>query len=367
MSPPTEQDILSLRTSLKRCSAETVEAAVRFRSTGDVQELPTIVYGIIERHLPAENARSLADAPDETRLIEDLGVDSLTLLEIVLSIEETVNISIENEELREIATLGQVKAFIAHKIATASDSHALKVNKVRRYTRLEVGVRLPQQPPFFFLEDAEIDGNVVRSRYVIRGDEYFLEGHFKDNPIMPASLVFEAIGQAACLWVLECAPAQLHMELGHNEVLFASIEEAHFYRRAKPGDTIELEAEMIHLRAPLAVFRGTAKLRGQRLAQIENLKLAFGPDIAEHLEKKEQQDADPTILPALAMDDEPAGTEIAATDAPKGFVGKSLTAHADPAAPLPPREPTGSPMVGMAVTPTAPPEVEDDVDRNFGI
>lgn len=349
MSPPTEQDLLTLRTALKRCSPETVEAAVRFRSSGDPQELPVIVYGIIERHLPAENTRRLADAPDDTRLIEDLGIDSLTLLEIVLSIEETVGISIENDELREIATLGQVKEFILHKIATAGDPTAAAAKKVWRYTKLEVTTRLPQQPPFFFLEDAEIDGNFVRSRYIIQGTEPFLEGHFKDNPIMPASLVFEAIGQAACLWVLECAPAQLHMELGHSEVLFASMEEAHFYRRAKPGDTIELEAEMIHLRAPLAVFRGTAKLRGLRLAQIESLKLAFGPDITEHLEKKEQQDADPTILPDLLPDE--AATEVSEADLPKGAVDKSFLAQPDPAAPAPGSKP-----------------VKDDAaDRNFGI
>ncbi len=354
MSPPTEQEINHLRTSLKRCSAETIEAAVRFRTTGDLAELPIVVYGIIERHLPAENTRSLANAPDDTRLIEDLGIDSLTLLEIVLSIEETVGISIENEELREIATLGQVKTFIARKIATASDPTAAAAKKARHYTKLEVTARLPQQPPFFFLEDAEIDGNIVRSRYIIQGTEAFLEGHFKDNPVMPASLVFEAIGQAACLWVLECAPEQLHMELGHSEVLFASIEEAHFYRRAKPGDTIELEAEMIHLRAPLAVFRGTAKLRGQRLAQIESLKLAFGPDIAEHLEKKEQQDADPTNPPAVTADDDlPIVTEASLTDTPKGAVRKDALAQPDPEAAVPRHQSTE--------------ESEDDVDRNFGI
>ena len=353
MSPPTEQDINHLRTSLKRCSAETIDAAIRFRTTGDPRELPTVAYGIIERHLPAENTRRLAQAPEDTRLIEDLGIDSLTLLEIVLSIEEAVGISIENEELREIATLGQVKTFIMHKTAKASDPTAA-TGKVRRYTKFEVMSRVPQQAPFFFLEEAEIDGNIVRSRYTIQGTEAFLEGHFKDNPVMPASLVFEAIGQAASLWVLECAPEQLHMELGHSEVLFASMEEAHFYRRAKPGDVIELEAEMIHLRAPLAVFRGTAKLRGQRLAQIESLKLAFGPDVAEHLEKKEQQDADPTNPPIVPLENDlPMATVAAAGDVPKGSVSKGPLAQPDPEAEVPRHG--------------AVDESEDDVDRNFGI
>ncbi len=265
MTPPTEQDLINLRTALKRCSAETVDAAVRFRNSGDVGELPTIVYGIIERHLPPENARELKDASDDTRLIEDLGIDSLTLLEIVLSIEETIGISIENEELREIRTLGEVKSFIEHKISGAPAPETGPGRKVRKYSRLDIGARLPQQPPFLFLDEAEIDAGIVRAKYTIRGDEFFLEGHFKDNPVMPASLVFEAIGQAACLWVLECAPEQLGTELQNNEVLFASMEEAHFYRRAKPGDVLDMEAEMVRLRAPLAVFRGRATLRGERL------------------------------------------------------------------------------------------------------
>ena len=198
-----------------------------------------------------------------------------------------MGISIENEELREIRTLGEVKTFIGRKISGAPAPEAGPGRKVRHYSRLDIGARLPQQPPFLFLDEAEIDAGVVRAKYTIRGDEFFLEGHFKDNPVMPASLVFEAIGQAACLWVLECAPEQLGTELQNNEVLFASMEEAHFYRRAKPGDVLDMEAEMVRLRAPLAVFRGRATLRGERLAQIEHLMLAFGQEVVEHLDKNE--------------------------------------------------------------------------------
>ena len=266
-----------------------MEAAVRFRHSGDPETIPTIVYGIIERHLSPEHNRSLFAAGDGTRLVEDLGIDSLTLLEIVLSIEETLNITIENDELREIQTLGEVKTFIARKISGADAGAVGKAARIRHYTRDEIALRVPQQPPFFFLDQAQIDGSTVRARYRVRGDEFFLEGHFKDNPVMPASIVFEAIGQAACLWVLECAPAQLHMELQSNEVLFASMEEAHFYRRAKPGDILELEAEMVRLRAPLAIFRGVARLHGERLAQIEHLVLAFGQEVVEHLSKKEDE------------------------------------------------------------------------------
>ena len=301
MSAPTEQELQNIKTALKRCTPETVEAAIRFRTTHDLGALPTVVYGIIERHLPPENTRSMADAGDDTRLVEDLGIDSLTLLEIVLTIEETIGISVENEELRDIRTLGEVKTFIVRKISAGSADVAAMVSKTKRYSRDEILARLPQQLPFFFLDEAEIEGDTVRASYLVRGDEAFLEGHFKDNPIMPAAIIFEAIGQAACLWVLDCAPEQLHTELQSNEVLFASMEEAHVYRRARPGDRIEMEATLVRLRSPVAIFRGGATLRGERLARIEHLVLAFGEEVVGHLDEQEQAADEAVVAPTPAL------------------------------------------------------------------
>lgn len=311
----TDEQIAELRAALKRCSPETIEAALRFRENGDVNEVPTVVYGIIERHLSAEDVTKLAAANDDTRLVEDLGIDSLTLLEIVLSIEETLGISIDNEELRDIRTLGAVKSFIARKVSGAGEDGAsvTRASRVRHYDREAIATILPQQSPFLFVDDAEIEGDVVRASYTVRGDEYFLEGHFRGNPVFPASIVFEALGQAACLWVLQSEAAAAGVGNHHNggggeegsgiaaggstpaidsgEVLFASMEAAHFHRRAKPGDKLEMEAKLHRLRPPLAIFDGSIKVRGERLAEIDRLMLAFGPDVAEHLAEERKTSA----------------------------------------------------------------------------
>ena len=276
--------------------------------------------------------------------------------------KETTGISVENDELREIATLGQVKEFIARKISTAKDPAAAKAEKSRRYSKVEVAARLPQQPPFFFLEDAEIKGKVVRSSYSIAGSEAFLEGHFKDNPVMPASLVFEALGQAACLWVLECAPEQLGVELGTNEVLFASMEEAHFYRSAVPGDRLDFEVEMVRIHAPVAVFRGTATRSGEKVAHIEHLVLAFGKEVMQHLSTREagakreatpmNDSATPIATAGTPNTDLPIVPPTRAEDAPKGDVTRQDRARPDPEDPVNKGEP--APATG-------------DFDRNFGI
>lgn len=109
-----------LRETLKRCPPATYEAARKFRATGDVQQVPTIVLGIIERFTESGLRSKLRQADDNLLLGEDLGLDSLTMMEIVLLVEDVLAISIKNEELRPLRTLGDVRQFIEGKLRNQS-------------------------------------------------------------------------------------------------------------------------------------------------------------------------------------------------------------------------------------------------------
>lgn len=104
---------------LRRCSAPTIEAALRFQETRSPADVEPIIHGLIDREMPAENPTDLAAAPEDTRLIEDLGLDSLGLMDIVMAAEDVFGINIENEELRSIATMGELNRFIAEKVIRA--------------------------------------------------------------------------------------------------------------------------------------------------------------------------------------------------------------------------------------------------------
>ena len=270
----SEAELAELNEGLRRCSPATFDAALRFRERGDLPAIPIIVYGILERYQPATAPVKIAAAADSSRLIEDLGLDSLTLLEIVLTIEEVLKIHIENEELREIRTVGQINQFLQ-----AKTTGVKTVPVAKHYSREHIALALPQQPPFLFLDDAELNSETVKASYTIKGSEFFLEGHFKDEPIFPASIVFEAMGQAACLWLLEKAPAQLGKEIKSNHVYFASLDGAHFYRKTRPGEKLVFEQKLVKLREPLAIFEGTVTSNGERVAKIERLVLAFGEQL----------------------------------------------------------------------------------------
>lgn len=112
----TPADEAFLRAALKRCSASTYEAACRFRQTGNPAHLPAIVLGVVARYVEPDLRTKLKDPDDGLRLIEDLGIDSLTMMQIVLLVEDVLRVSINNEELCPLRTLGDVRQFIERKV-----------------------------------------------------------------------------------------------------------------------------------------------------------------------------------------------------------------------------------------------------------
>lgn len=114
------EDDAQLRDALKRCSASTCAAALEFRRTRNADCLPAIVQGLIEHYVERDARAKLARAGDGLRLVEDLAIDSLTMLEIVFLAEEVLQVSIDNEELRPFRTVGDIKGFIVSKLGRPS-------------------------------------------------------------------------------------------------------------------------------------------------------------------------------------------------------------------------------------------------------
>jgi 3-hydroxyacyl-[acyl-carrier-protein] dehydratase len=123
----TPDDHPDLREALKRCSPETYYAACKFRKTGEREHLHTVILGVIERFVERELRPKLAGSSEVLRLREDLGLDSLTMMEIVMLAEEVLPISISNEELTRLRTLSDVQHFFDAKLRVMSSGHIAAV------------------------------------------------------------------------------------------------------------------------------------------------------------------------------------------------------------------------------------------------
>ena len=113
----TQEDEAALRESLKRCSPETIEKAVEFRKTGNAELVGDVVIGIIERFAEPEKREMLKNPSDDLVIVDDLGFDSLTMVEIVLAVEDAIGTTIAEEDVQKLRTLGDIKNFIKEKVS----------------------------------------------------------------------------------------------------------------------------------------------------------------------------------------------------------------------------------------------------------
>jgi 3-hydroxyacyl-[acyl-carrier-protein] dehydratase len=68
----------------------------------------------------------------------------------------------------------------------------------------EIIKHLPYQKPFLFVDELkEISENGVLGNYTFSENEFFYEGHFKDNPITPGVILTETMAQigVVCLGI----------------------------------------------------------------------------------------------------------------------------------------------------------------------
>ncbi len=98
-------------------------AHAHFLATGDVSSLDTVVVAVVLDHQPSVARKPEAEPPaDSARLIDDLGFDSLALAEIVFFLEDLYKLTITNEELKNVTTMGEIRAFVRSKVAEAAQA-----------------------------------------------------------------------------------------------------------------------------------------------------------------------------------------------------------------------------------------------------
>jgi hypothetical protein len=102
---------------VKHLSAAARAAFHRFQGGGDQAALDPVICGILEDFMPPSSAGPLSGRPGSTRLIDDLGFDSLSITEVVFFAEDLFGISISNEEIIRVRTLDDLRGFIRRKVA----------------------------------------------------------------------------------------------------------------------------------------------------------------------------------------------------------------------------------------------------------
>lgn len=104
--------------ALARFPADVREAYARFRTGHSVADLRVVVQAALLDFMPKKPGAAPVTSPaDSARLIEDLGFDSLAVAEIVFFFEDLFGVSIQNQEILALQTVGDLHAFVERKLS----------------------------------------------------------------------------------------------------------------------------------------------------------------------------------------------------------------------------------------------------------
>ncbi len=128
---------------------------------------------------------------------------------------------------------------------------------------------LPYRYPMLMVDRVlELTDTETVAEKLVSANEPFFAGHFPDRPIMPGVLVLEAIAQTGLFGVLWREP-----DKRGRGVALAGVKSARFRRPVVPGDILRLSARVLHKRALIYRFEGTATVHGEIAAEAEFLAI----------------------------------------------------------------------------------------------
>lgn len=129
----------------------------------------------------------------------------------------------------------------------------------------EIQEILPHRYPFLLIDKIEsIEPGVKVVGYKnVTMNEYFFQGHFPGEPVMPGVLIIEALAQTGAVAMLSLD--EFKGKIGY----FTGIDRAKFRKKVVPGDVLRLEVEIIKRKGPIGIGKAIAYVDDKKAAEAE--------------------------------------------------------------------------------------------------
>lgn len=114
----------------------------------------------------------------------------------------------------------------------------------------------PHRDIMLLLDEADIaEEGRAQGRYRIRGDEFFLKGHFPGNPVVPGVMLCEMMAQT-------CA-VLLQVDAKRFTPYFTGMKNVLFKRMVRPGDTVTFTCQVLRKLSHFWYCKGQGEVDGE--------------------------------------------------------------------------------------------------------
>lgn len=128
--------------------------------------------------------------------------------------------------------------------------------------REEIKAIIPHREPMLLVDEAVVtDDKTAVGKYRVRGDEFFLQGHFPGNPVVPGVILCEMMAQTGSVILAGRIKGATPYFTGLNQVKFR--------QKVVPGDTLDITCQLTQERGSFFFAKATGKVNGKLAVSAE--------------------------------------------------------------------------------------------------
>ncbi len=129
----------------------------------------------------------------------------------------------------------------------------------------EIHAAIPHREPFLLLDEIVArDERKIVCRKRFTGDEFFYAGHYPQFPLTPGVLLCEAAMQAGAVLL-----SQFTADLENAVPVATRMNDVRFKRMVRPGETIEIEVELVERLADAFFLKAKVSCGGKSAVRFE--------------------------------------------------------------------------------------------------
>lgn len=128
----------------------------------------------------------------------------------------------------------------------------------------EIESVIPHRKPMLLVDEVLTqDENRIHCRKTFHPDEFFLQGHFPNFPLVPGVILCECCLQSGAILLAKVTPAQGVVPVATR------IDGAKFKRMVRPGETVDIEVTLNEVVSTAYFMTGKVTVDGQLAARLD--------------------------------------------------------------------------------------------------